>query len=205
MLPPRNRRCFRKTVEWLNGDAYDKSCKSWDHMVTMVSAQLRAMQLGGIALNLNAPGNVAQMREVPRRLATPRLPNLILGSLTPILPAWELQAVGFAAVGKFGLSRVPSGPMKDFRAATIPASATVIPMWPMPGTTVMCSANPYDCQPLRGFGSGKKFSFENKMNHRISHIQLITPKIRQVVLLTHDRVRSRCWTPPPRDLHGQHA
>jgi len=44
LLKPIDRREFRNIVERHNGNAYDKSFKSWDHLVTMVGAQL-----GGVA------------------------------------------------------------------------------------------------------------------------------------------------------------
>src|SRR6202045_4725855 len=40
LLKPIDRREFRNIVERHNGNAYDKSFKSWDHLVTMVGAQL---------------------------------------------------------------------------------------------------------------------------------------------------------------------
>jgi putative transposase len=40
LLKPIDRRQFRDIVERHNGNAYDKSFKSWDHLVTMVGAQL---------------------------------------------------------------------------------------------------------------------------------------------------------------------
>ena len=40
LLKPIDRRQFREIVERHHGDAYDKSFKSWDHLVTMVGAQL---------------------------------------------------------------------------------------------------------------------------------------------------------------------
>jgi putative transposase len=40
LLKPIDRRQFRGIVERHDGDAYDKSFKSWDHLVTLVGAQL---------------------------------------------------------------------------------------------------------------------------------------------------------------------
>jgi IS4 transposase len=40
LLKPIDRRQFRGIVERHNGDAYDKSFKSWDHLVTLIGAQL---------------------------------------------------------------------------------------------------------------------------------------------------------------------
>src|SRR3981189_1932747 len=44
LLKPIDRRQFREIVERHDGNAYDKTFKSWDHLVTMVGAQL-----GGVA------------------------------------------------------------------------------------------------------------------------------------------------------------
>lgn len=43
LLKPIDRRQFRGIVEKHDGDAYDKSFKSWDHLVTLVAAQLGQM------------------------------------------------------------------------------------------------------------------------------------------------------------------
>jgi putative transposase len=40
LLKPISRRWFKATVERHNGDAYDKRFKSWDHLVTLMYAQL---------------------------------------------------------------------------------------------------------------------------------------------------------------------
>src|ERR1700692_2614427 len=55
LLKPVDRRQFREIVERHDGDAYDKSFKSWDHLVTLIGAQLgqvaslRAVEGGFIA------------------------------------------------------------------------------------------------------------------------------------------------------------
>ncbi len=55
LLKPIDRRQFREIVERHHGDAYDKSFKSWDHLVTMVGAQLgRVASLRGVAVAFNA-------------------------------------------------------------------------------------------------------------------------------------------------------
>src|SRR5712675_1382647 len=55
LLKPIDRRQFREVVERHNGDAYDKSFKSWDHLVTLVGAQLgRLASLRGIELAFSA-------------------------------------------------------------------------------------------------------------------------------------------------------
>jgi IS4 transposase len=40
LLEPINRLQFQRAVDGLNGDAYDKSFKSWDHLVALIYAQL---------------------------------------------------------------------------------------------------------------------------------------------------------------------
>jgi putative transposase len=55
LLKPIDRREFREIVERYDGNAYDKSFKSWDHLLTMVGAQLsRVSSLRGIAVAFNA-------------------------------------------------------------------------------------------------------------------------------------------------------
>jgi putative transposase len=40
LLEPINRRLFQAAVDRVDGDAYDKSFKSWDHLVALIYAQL---------------------------------------------------------------------------------------------------------------------------------------------------------------------
>lgn len=55
LLKPIDRRQFREVVERHDGDAYDKSFKSWDHLVTLVGAQLGHLaSLRGIELAFSA-------------------------------------------------------------------------------------------------------------------------------------------------------
>jgi putative transposase len=55
LLKSIDRRRFRGIVDQHDGDAYDKSFKSWDHMVTLVGAQLgRVASLRGIEVAFNA-------------------------------------------------------------------------------------------------------------------------------------------------------
>jgi len=56
------------------------------------------LEAGADWVFLEAPVDVAQMREIPRRVAAPNLANMIPWGRTPILPASELQSMGFAAV-----------------------------------------------------------------------------------------------------------
>lgn len=55
LLKPIDRRHFRTLVERHDGDAYDKSFKSWDHLVTLVYAQLSGIDsLRGLVTGFNA-------------------------------------------------------------------------------------------------------------------------------------------------------
>jgi IS4 transposase len=40
LVEPINRRCFQTVVDRHDGDAYDKSFRSWDHLMVLVYAQL---------------------------------------------------------------------------------------------------------------------------------------------------------------------
>jgi putative transposase len=55
LLEPINRRQFQATVDRLDGDAYDKSFKSWDHLVALIYAQLSGNDsLRGVVAGFNA-------------------------------------------------------------------------------------------------------------------------------------------------------
>lgn len=55
LLEPINRRQFQTLVDRLDGDAYDKSFKSWDHLVALIYAQLSgATGLRGLEAGFNA-------------------------------------------------------------------------------------------------------------------------------------------------------
>src|ERR1700726_2376792 len=55
LLKPIDRRQFRQVVERHNGDAYDKSFKSWDHLVTLIGVQLGCIaSLRGVEVTFNA-------------------------------------------------------------------------------------------------------------------------------------------------------
>lgn len=58
LLKPINRRQFQAMVDRHNADAYDKSFKSWDHLVTLIFAQLsRIDSLRGLVVAFNANAN----------------------------------------------------------------------------------------------------------------------------------------------------
>jgi putative transposase len=55
LLEPVNRRQFQTVVDRLEGDAYDKSFKSWDHLVALIYAQLSGNNsLRGVVAGFNA-------------------------------------------------------------------------------------------------------------------------------------------------------
>lgn len=55
LLKPIDRRVFKQIVERHGGDAYDKSFKSWDHLVALVYAQLAGVSsLRGLVPAFNA-------------------------------------------------------------------------------------------------------------------------------------------------------
>jgi putative transposase len=55
LLKPIDRRQFRAIVERFDGDAYDKSFKSWDHLVALIFAQLSGIDgLRGLEASFNA-------------------------------------------------------------------------------------------------------------------------------------------------------
>jgi putative transposase len=55
LLEPINRRQFQTAVDDLDGDAYDKSFKSWDHLVALIYAQLSGNDsLRGVVAGFNA-------------------------------------------------------------------------------------------------------------------------------------------------------
>jgi 2-methylisocitrate lyase-like PEP mutase family enzyme len=58
----------------------------------------RASEAGADYVFLEAPENIEQMRQIPHAVSVPTMANMIPGGKTPILPASELQAMGFAAV-----------------------------------------------------------------------------------------------------------
>jgi putative transposase len=55
LLEPINRRQFQTVVDGVDGDAYDKSFKSWDHLVALIYAQLSGNDsLRGVVAGFNA-------------------------------------------------------------------------------------------------------------------------------------------------------
>ncbi|MEJ0001050.1 MAG: oxaloacetate decarboxylase [Verrucomicrobiota bacterium] len=58
----------------------------------------KCVEAGADWVFLEAPETIEQMRQIPSLVKVPTLANMIPGGKTPILPASELQAMGFAAL-----------------------------------------------------------------------------------------------------------
>jgi len=58
----------------------------------------RCVEAGADWVFLEAPESLEQMRQIPALVSVPTLANMIPGGKTPIMPASELESVGFAAV-----------------------------------------------------------------------------------------------------------
>ncbi len=58
----------------------------------------RCVEAGADWVFLEAPESLQQMSQIPQLVSVPTLANMIPGGRTPILPASELQGLGFAAV-----------------------------------------------------------------------------------------------------------
>jgi 2,3-dimethylmalate lyase len=58
----------------------------------------RCVEAGADWVFLEAPETLDQLRQIPGLVSVPTLANMIPGGMTPILPASELQSMGFAAV-----------------------------------------------------------------------------------------------------------
>ena len=56
------------------------------------------LEAGADWVFLEAPESVDQLRQIPGLVSAPTLANMIPGGRTPLLPAADLQAMGFAAV-----------------------------------------------------------------------------------------------------------
>ena len=70
LLKPIDRRQFQKIVDQHDGDVYDKSFKSWDHLIALVYAQLAGIE--GLRA-LEAPP--AFLRKSSRRWRYPLIGN----------------------------------------------------------------------------------------------------------------------------------
>jgi IS4 transposase len=94
LLKPVNRRQFQAIVDRHNGDAYDKSFKSWDHLVTLIFAQLsRIDSLRGLIVAFNANShhhyhlNVGEIRRSTVSDANERRPVEVFADTFAMLSA----------------------------------------------------------------------------------------------------------------------
>lgn len=58
----------------------------------------RYVEAGADATFVEAPVNVTELAEIPRRLAVPQVANMVVGGKTPLASQKELQAMGFSLV-----------------------------------------------------------------------------------------------------------
>ncbi len=58
----------------------------------------KSVEAGADWVFLEAPENLEQLKKIPELVSVPTMANMIPGGKTPILPASELQSMGFAAV-----------------------------------------------------------------------------------------------------------
>lgn len=63
-----------------------------------VERALMAREEGADWVFLEAPASAGLLAEIPKRVPGPHLANLIPGGATPLMPAGELQAMGYAVV-----------------------------------------------------------------------------------------------------------
>jgi putative transposase len=94
LLKPINRRQFQKIVDQHDGDAYDKSFKSWDHLIALVYAQLAGIE-GLRALEATFNAN----RQHHYHLGTDELARSTLSDANARRPV-EIFAQTFAALAE---------------------------------------------------------------------------------------------------------
>jgi 2-methylisocitrate lyase-like PEP mutase family enzyme len=58
-----------------------------------------AIEAGTDYVFMDAAENIEQLRQIPQLVSAPVVANMLPGGKTPILPASELQEIGFAVVG----------------------------------------------------------------------------------------------------------
>jgi 2-methylisocitrate lyase-like PEP mutase family enzyme len=67
----------------------------FEEAVTRVN---RCAEVGADVAFIEAPQTVEQLREIPRRVRLPAFVNMLSGGVTPILPANELEGLGYKLV-----------------------------------------------------------------------------------------------------------
>jgi putative transposase len=124
LFKPINRRQFQAIVDRHNGDAYDKSFKSWDHLVALVFAQLgRINSLRGLetAFNANAHHhyhlNVGEFRRATLSDANQRRPAEVFAETFAIVSAMvdrQTRIEGAEMVRLIDSSPIPLGKLFDW-------------------------------------------------------------------------------------------
>lgn len=119
LLEPINRRQFQTVVDRLNGDAYDKSFKSWDHLVALIYAQLSGNDsLRGVVAGFNANPQhhyhlgIGQLSRSTLSDANARRPAGIFAQTFAALSAMatrQLRSEGMEMVRLIDASPIPLG------------------------------------------------------------------------------------------------
>ena len=98
LLKPIDRRQFQKIVDRHDGDAYDKSFRSWDHLVALIYAQLAGVQsLRALESGFNANSQhhyhlgTAEFSRSTLSDANARRPAVFLRSCSP---RWRPPRIG---------------------------------------------------------------------------------------------------------------
>jgi len=126
LLKPIDRRQFRALVERLDADAYDKSFKSWDHLVTMIYAQFsHADNLRGLEAGFNANSHhhyhlgVGELSRSTLSDANARRPVGVFAALFSALSQSvdrEMRQEGAEMLRLIDASPIPLGKLCDWAA-----------------------------------------------------------------------------------------
>lgn len=126
LLEPINRRQFQTAVDRLDGDAYDKSFKSWDHLVALIYAQLSGnTSLRGVVTGFNANPQhhyhlgTGQLRRATLSDANARRPIGIFAQTFATLSAMasrQLRSEGMEMVRLIDASPIPLGKVCSWAA-----------------------------------------------------------------------------------------
>lgn len=124
LLKPIDRRQFRALVGHLGADAYDKSFKSWDHLVTMLYGQFSGIDnLRGLAAGFNANSHhhyhlgVGKLSRSTLSDANARRPVAVFGGLFTALSREadrQLRQEGAAMLRLIDASPIPLGQVIDW-------------------------------------------------------------------------------------------
>jgi len=124
LVEPINRRRFQTIVDDHEGDAYDKSFKSWDQLVAMLYAQLSGIDnLRGLAAGFNANAHhhyhlgVGKLKRSTLSDANARRPVALFGGLFTALSQAadrQLRQEGAAMLRLIDASPIPLGHVVDW-------------------------------------------------------------------------------------------